>query len=62
MPIRLKKLLGSVLLVALVIVYALAAVTIAASRLAEAGPIAHLFFLLFGCARPPLPTSAASAC
>ena len=46
MPIRLKKLIGSVLLVALVIVYALTAVTIAAGRLAEAGPVAHLFFFL----------------
>lgn len=46
MPIRLKKLIGSVLLVALVIVYALAAVTVAASRLATSGPVVHLFFFL----------------
>jgi hypothetical protein len=46
MPIRLKKLIGSILLVALVIVYALAAVTVAASRLADAGPVAHLIFFL----------------
>jgi hypothetical protein len=46
MPIRLKKLIGSILLVALVIVYALAAVAIAANRLADAGPIAHLVFFL----------------
>ena len=46
MPIRLKKLIGSVLLVALVIVYALAATTIAAGRLAESGPVVHLIFFL----------------
>jgi hypothetical protein len=46
MPTRLKKLIGSILLVALVIVYALAAVTIAAGRLATSGPIAHLIFFL----------------
>ena len=46
MPIRLKKLLGTILLVALVIVYALAATTIAAGRLAESGPVVHFFFFL----------------
>ena len=46
MPIRLKKLIGTVLLVALVIVYALAATTIAAGRLAESGPVVHLIFFL----------------
>jgi hypothetical protein len=46
MPIRLKKLIGSVLLVALVIVYALAATTIAAGRLAEVSPVVHLIFFL----------------
>lgn len=51
MPIRLKKLIGTVLLVALVIVYALAATTIAAGRLAESGPVVHLlFFLISGIA------------
>ena len=49
MPMRLKKLIGSVLLVALVIVYALAATTIAAGRLGNAGPLVHLaFFLVSG--------------
>ena len=42
MPIRLKKLIGSILLVALVIVYALAATTIAAGRLAQSGRSSHL--------------------
>ena len=46
MPIRLKKLIGSILLVALVIVYALAAVTFAAGRLATSGPVVHLIFFL----------------
>jgi Protein of unknown function (DUF2842) len=49
MPIRLKKLIGSILLVALVIVYAMTAVTIAAGRLATSGPLVHLtFFLVSG--------------
>lgn len=49
MPIRLKKLIGTVLLVALVVVYALAASAIAVGRLAEASPTVHLvFFLLSG--------------
>ena len=38
MPIRLKKLIGTILLVALVIVYALVATTVAAARLAEVRP------------------------
>ena len=46
MPIRLKKLIGTILLVALVIVYALAATTIAAGRLAESGPVVHFIFCL----------------
>ena len=49
MPIRLKKLVGTVLLIALVIVYALVATTVAVARLGEAGPLAHFaFFLLSG--------------
>jgi len=46
MPIRLKKLIGTVLLVLLVIVYALAASAIAVGRLAESGPVVHLIFFL----------------
>jgi hypothetical protein len=46
MPIRLKKLIGTVLLVALVIVYALIASAIAVTRLAEYGATAHFFFFL----------------
>ena len=49
MPIRLKKLLGTVLLIILVIVYALVATTVAVARLSESGPLAHFtFFLLSG--------------
>lgn len=49
MPIRLKKLIGTVLLVALVVIYALLATAVAVARLADAGPLAHfLFFLVSG--------------
>ena len=47
MPLRLKKLIGTILLIVLVIVYALVATTIAAARLAESGPLVHLAFFLF---------------
>ena len=49
MPVRLKKLIGTVLLVLLVIVYALVATTVAVAQLSESGPLAHFtFFLLSG--------------
>lgn len=47
MPMRLKKLIGTVLLVALVIVYALVATAVATARLGESGPLVHLAFFLF---------------
>jgi len=47
MPLRLKKLIGTILLIVLVIVYALVATTIAAAQLAESGPLVHLLFFLF---------------
>lgn len=47
MPIRLKKLIGTILLVALVIIYALTASAVAVTRLAEYGATAHLLFFLF---------------
>jgi hypothetical protein len=47
MPIRLKKLIGTVLLIVLVIVYALVATTIAVAQLSESGPLVHLAFFLF---------------
>jgi len=49
MPVRLKKLIGTVLLVMLVIVYAIVATLVAVAQLSESGPLAHLlFFLLSG--------------
>lgn len=48
MPIRLKKLIGTVLLIILVIVYALLATTIAVAQLSESGPLAHFAFFLIG--------------
>lgn len=49
MPIRLKKLIGTILLVALVVIYAMIATTVAVARLAESGPLVHLaFFILTG--------------
>jgi len=49
LPIRLKKLIGAVLLVALVIVYALVATSVAVAQLSQSGPLVHLaFFLVSG--------------
>ncbi|MEW9805372.1 DUF2842 domain-containing protein [Mesorhizobium marinum] len=49
MSIRVKKLIGTILLVALVVVYALVAMTVAVARLSESGPLAHLaFFVISG--------------
>lgn len=48
MPVRLRKLIGTVLLVALVIVYALVATMIAVAQLAESGPLVHLAYFLVG--------------
>ncbi|MCB1424196.1 MAG: DUF2842 domain-containing protein [Zhengella sp.] len=47
MPVRLKKLVGTVLLVLLVIIYALVATTVAVARLGESGPLVHLAYFLF---------------
>jgi hypothetical protein len=47
MPIRLKKLIGTILLIALVIIYALVATTVAVARFAESGPLVHLAFFFF---------------
>lgn len=44
MPLRLRKMIGMVLLVALVIVYAILAVTVASARLAESPWWIHLTF------------------
>ncbi len=48
LPERIRKLIGTVLLIILVVVYALTATTIAATRLAESGPLVHLGFFLLG--------------
>lgn len=49
MPVRLKKLIGTVLLVLLVVVYAIVATIVAVAQLAESGPLVHLaYFLLTG--------------
>lgn len=51
MPLRLKKLLGTIMLIVLVCIYALVATTVAVARLADSGPLAHfLFFLISGLA------------
>ena len=47
MPIRLKKLIGTFLLVALVVIYALLATMIAVAQLAESGPLVHFAYFLF---------------
>lgn len=49
MPVRLRKLIGTILLVALVVLYAFVASAVAVARLGDAGALAHfLFFLLSG--------------
>lgn len=46
MPVRLKKLVGSVLIVAIALLYALVATTIAAATLADASGWVHLVYFL----------------
>ena len=49
MPVRLKKFIGTFILVALVIVYAVLATAVAVAQLAESGPLVHmLYFFLTG--------------
>jgi hypothetical protein len=47
MPVRLKKLIGTVLLITLVCVYALIATLIAVSQLGSSGPVVHLAYFFF---------------
>ena len=47
MNVRVKKLIGTILLVALVVIYALAATTFATYRLAESSGWVHLAFFAF---------------
>jgi arginine exporter protein ArgO len=46
MPVRLKKLIGTILLVALVCVYAIVATIFAVALLANASPWIHLIYFL----------------
>ena len=46
MLVRLRKFIGMIALVALVIIYALVATTVAAARLADAGALVHLVYFL----------------
>ena len=47
MPVRVKKLIGTVLLVLLVVVYALIATMVAVAQLSQSGPVVHLAFFFF---------------
>lgn len=47
MPVRIKKLIGTVLLIILVLVYALIATAVAVAQLSESGPLVHLAFFIF---------------
>jgi hypothetical protein len=47
MPQRLKSLIGTVLLIILVVVYALVATMVAVAQLAESGPLVHLAYFFF---------------
>ncbi|MEM7068955.1 MAG: DUF2842 domain-containing protein [Pseudomonadota bacterium] len=47
MNVRLKKLIGSVLIIAMAIVYALVATAIATAKLAESSAVVHLIYFLF---------------
>jgi hypothetical protein len=46
MPIRLKKLIGTILLVLLVIVYAVVATIVAVAQFSQSSPLVHLLFFL----------------
>jgi hypothetical protein len=49
MSIRVRKLIGTVLLIVLVLVYACLATMVAVAQLSESGPLVHLaYFLLTG--------------
>jgi hypothetical protein len=47
MPARLKRLIGSILIVVLVIVYAIAATVVAEARLSQSGGLVHFAHFLF---------------
>ncbi|MDJ1462348.1 DUF2842 domain-containing protein [Nitratireductor sp. GZWM139] len=49
MPVRLRKFIGMVALVALVVIYAILSTAIAVAQLADAGPLMHLaYYFLTG--------------
>lgn len=49
MNVRVKKLIGTVVLVVLVVVYAVFATAIAVAQLAESGPLVHMaYFFVTG--------------
>jgi len=47
MPVRVRKLIGTILLIVLVILYAWIATMVAVAQLAESGPLVHLAYFLF---------------
>ena len=47
MPIRVKKLIGTMILLVLVIVYAIVATAVATAYLGEAGGLVHLAYFFF---------------
>ena len=47
MPVRIKKLIGTILLIVLVLAYALVATAVAVAQFSESGPLVHLAFFIF---------------
>ncbi len=47
MPVRVRKLIGTILLIALVLIYAWLATMVAVAQLSESGPLVHLAYFLF---------------
>ncbi len=47
MPVRLKKLIGTVLLVLLVMIYAIVATIVAVAQLSESSTLVHLAYFFF---------------
>ena len=47
MPVRLKKFIGVILLIALVVLYALVATTVAVHRLGDSSALVHLAYFFF---------------
>lgn len=47
MPVRLKKLIGTVLLVALIVIYALVATIVAVAWLGQSSGLVHFAYFLF---------------